>query len=142
LREQAAQSRAVLDSWAVLALVLGETSAAIVVRRHLRRAKAGNTRLFLNVVNLTEVYYRTWQLLGEARAEEIWSLVRALPVEVVPVKEALAREAARVKARHPLSLADAFAVATARLHSAPLLTGDPEILALPRSVVAVRRLER
>lgn len=142
MKRQAAQALAVLDSWAVLALVLGETSAALVVRRHLRRAKTGNTRLLLNIVNLVEVYYRTWQLLGEARAEEIWSLVHDLPIDVVLVKEPLAREAARVKAQHPLSLADAFAVATARLHSAPILTGDPEILALPRSVVSVRRLER
>ena len=142
MKRQGAQAQTVLDSWAVLALLLGETSAALIVRRHLRRAKAGNTRLLLNIVNLTEVFYRTWHLLGEARAEETWSLVRALPVDIVPVKEPLAREAARVKAQHPLSLADAFAVATARLHSAPILTGDPEILALPRSDVAVRRLER
>jgi predicted nucleic acid-binding protein len=85
---------------------------------------------------------RTWQLLGEARADEIGSLVHGLPVDVVLVKEPLAREAARVKAQHPLSLADAFDVVTARLHSAPILTGNPEILALPSSVVSIRRLER
>jgi len=142
LKRQAPQAGAVLDSWAILALVLGGTSAALVVRRQLRRARTGNTRLLLNIVNLSEVYFRTWQLLGEERAEEVWSLVRGLPLDVVPVKEPLAREAARIKARHPLSLADAFAVATARLHSAPILTGDPEILALPPSVVSIRRLER
>ena len=134
--------RAVLDSWAVLALVLGESKAALVVRRHLRRANTGNTRLLLNVVNLAEVHYRVWRTLGEQRADEVWSLVHGLPVDIVPVKEPLAREAARVKALHPVSLADAFAVATARLNAAPILTGDPEILALPRSVVALRRLER
>jgi predicted nucleic acid-binding protein len=35
--------------------------------------------------------------------------------------------AARIKARHPLAYADAFAVATAAAHNAVLLTGDPEI---------------
>ena len=98
--------------------------------------------MLLDIVNLTEVHSRTSQVLGEAKAEDVWSLVRDLPVDVVLVKEPLAREAARVKAQHPLSLADAFAVATARVHGAPILTGDREILALPRSVVAVRRLER
>ena len=33
-----------------------------------------------------------------------------------------------MKARHTLSYADAFAVATALAHDAVLVTGDPEIL--------------
>jgi hypothetical protein len=61
---------------------------------------------------------------------------------VVSVRESLVLEAARVKAVHPVSCADAFAVATARLEHAPIVTGDPEIVALPRSVVRVRRLTR
>jgi predicted nucleic acid-binding protein len=36
--------------------------------------------------------------------------------------------AARIKARHHMAYADAFAVATAVAHGADLLTGDPEIL--------------
>lgn len=46
----------------------------------------------------------------------------------------LTASAARLKSRHRLSYADAFAVATARRHDAPLYTGDPEILALPSLV--------
>ena len=37
-------------------------------------------------------------------------------------------EAARLKAAHPIALADCFAIATAAAHGLPLLTGDPEIL--------------
>ena len=36
----------------------------------------------------------------------------------------------------------AFAVATARMERAPVVTGDPEILSLPRDVVRIRRLQR
>jgi len=43
---------------------------------------------------------------------------------------------------HPLSYADAFAVAAGREEKAPVITGDPEILALPATVVRVRRLDR
>jgi ribonuclease VapC len=35
-------------------------------------------------------------------------------------------EAARIKADHPISFADCFAVATAKRESASILTGDPE----------------
>jgi predicted nucleic acid-binding protein len=42
----------------------------------------------------------------------------------------LIREAARMKAQHRLSYADAFAVATALRESATLVTGDPEVRAV------------
>ena len=68
----------------------------------------------------------------------------APPLQVLKLalQLSVALEAARVKARHPLSYADAFAVATGRLEKAPVLTGDPEILSLPATVVRVRRLDR
>jgi ribonuclease VapC len=46
----------------------------------------------------------------------------------------LVLEAARVKARHTLSYADAFAVALAERLRVPLITGDPEILAMDREL--------
>ena len=87
-------------------------------------------------------FYRTIQLVGEVKAEEHLGLIRAAPIELVPVKEPLVLAAARIKARYALSYADAFAVATARMARAPVVTGDPEILSLPRDVVRIRRLQR
>ncbi len=133
---------AVVDSWAILAFLRAEEPGAAVMRRYLRRAQNGNLRLLLNVVNLGEVFYRLLQLTDETQAEERLAQVKALPIDVVPARESLALEAARVKAAHPLSYADAFAVAMGRLENAPVLTGDPEILALPPTVVRVRRLDR
>jgi len=132
----------VVDSWAILAFLRAEEPGAAAMRRYLRRAQSGNLRLLLNVVNLGEVFYRLLQLTDERQAEERLAQVKALPIDIVPARESLVLEAARVKAAHPLSYADAFAVATGRLEKAPVLTGDPEILALPVTVVRVRRLER
>ena len=133
---------AVVDSWALLAFLRAEEPGATAMRRSLRRAQSGNLRLLLNVVNLGEVFYRLLQLAGEAQAEERLCQVKALPIEIVPARESLVLEAARIKSKYPLSYADAFAVATGRLEKAPVLTGDPEILALPATVVRVRRLDR
>jgi len=133
---------AVADSWAILALMRGEGEAGRTMRRLLHRARGGNLRLLLNLINLGEVFYRTIQLVGEVKAEEHLGLIRAAPIELVPVKEPLVLAAARIKARYALSYADAFAVATARMERAPVVTGDPEILSLPRDVVRVRRLQR
>ncbi len=137
-----AGSAAVVDSWAALAFLRGEGLAGAAMRRHLRRADGGNIRLLMSLVNLGEVYYRMIQLAGGEGAAERLRLLRRLPIEMVPVREPLVMEAGRIKARYRVSFADAFAVATARLAGAAVLTGDPEILALPRDVVRVVRLER
>jgi uncharacterized protein len=131
----------VLDAWAAIAL-LRQEEAATSVRRHLKRAQSGNLRIVINVINLGEVYYRMIQIAGEQRADEGLDLLRHLPIEILPVRERLVLDAARLKAAHRISYADAFAVATARAEGAPVLTGDPEILALPPSVVGVKRLSR
>jgi len=112
------------------------------MRRLLRRAGAGRLRLLLNVVNLGEVYHRLLQLTDRTRADAGLAAIRAASIEVVAAREPLALEAARIKASHRLSYADAFAVATARIERAPVVTGDPEIIALPSSIVRVRRLFR
>jgi predicted nucleic acid-binding protein len=137
-----AGSVAVVDAWAALAFLRREGSADTTMRRYLKRAHRGNLRLLMNLVNLGEVYYRMIQLAGAEDADEWLRLFRQLPIEMVPVREPLAMEAGRVKAQHRISFADAFAVATARLEGGTVLTGDPEILALPRDVVRVVKLER
>lgn len=131
---------AVVDAWALLAFLRGEGQAARSMRRYLRRARAGNLRLLLNVINLGEVYYRIAQLRGREGAREVLDLIRELPLDFYPVRERLVLEAAQLKSEHPLSYADAFAVATARKEQGPVITGDPEILDLPKGIVTVRRL--
>lgn len=133
---------AVVDSWALIALLRAEEPAAGAMSRYLRRAQAGNLRLILNVVNLGEIYYRLIQLTDATQADLRLAQIKSLPIEIAPAREAVVLEAARVKAAHRLSYADAFAVATGRLERAPVLSGDPEILALPPSTVRVRRLDR
>jgi predicted nucleic acid-binding protein len=133
---------AVVDSWSILAFLRAEEPGAAAMRRYLRRARAGNLRLLLNVVNLGEVFYRLIQLTGAAQAEERLAEIKALPIEIVPAREGLVMEAARIKAGHRLAYADAFAVATGRVENAPIITGDPEVLALPATVIRTRKLER
>jgi predicted nucleic acid-binding protein len=135
-------SVAVVDSWSILAFLRAEEPGAAAMRRYLRRARAGNLRLLLNVVNLGEVFYRLIQLTGATQAEERLAEIKALPIEIVPAREGLVMEAARIKAGHRLAYADAFAVATGRAENAPIITGDPEILALPAAVIRTRKLER
>lgn len=90
----------------------------------------------ISQINLGEVLYRAIPRRGERRAmDAVRAVGRRLRVE--DVDGPLVISAARLKAAHRLSYADAFCVATAQRHSAALYTGDPEIVALPELVEVV-----
>jgi predicted nucleic acid-binding protein len=83
----------------------------------------------VSAVNLGEALYRLERDHGQDRAIELIDGVRSVTLVEEPDWELVAA-AAHIKAHGGLSYADAFCVATAQRHSAPLYTGDPEILAL------------
>jgi len=54
----------------------------------------------------------------------------SLPLQVVSSSPEILWQAALLKAGYPLSLADAFAAATAMILDAAIITGDPEFRAV------------
>lgn len=112
---------AVLDAWAVMTLVKRDVGADRV-----RRAIAGGGARMCSV-NLGEVHYVTIRTHGSAVARDQSARIRAAVAVEDPDWE-LVCDAAKIKAKGGLSYADAFCVATARRHAAPLLTGDSEIV--------------
>ena len=124
-----------LDSFALLSWLQGEPGAS-VVEAHLAKASAGRgTRCWASVVNLAEVYYRLFRSLGMEAADDFWkAAIRGeIPVTIVDATRTRVLEAARLKARFPIALADAFAVQAAREKDVPLVTGDPEIRAVEKT---------
>ena len=69
-----------------------------------------------------------------SEAERVLRYLETLPLEIVSNGYAKVIDAARVKARFPLSYADAFAVATAIRLGGCVVTGDPEFAAVEDSV--------
>lgn len=117
--------RVVLDAWAIIAVARGEPAAA-AVSSEIERDRAG-----ASWINLGEAYYVVARESGRAAAAAVIAEARADLVCEAPSPDRVLA-AAGVKTEHRLSYADAFAVATAEAHRAPLMTGDPEILALER----------
>lgn len=134
-----------LDAWAVLAWLQGEPAAAAV--KNLLEWAEGNEKakhalagllsgldtppqLFLNLVNLGEVYYILGRRQGASEAKEVIEAIKSGPVNLVEATEEVVMSAAAIKMKHALSYADAFAAATAQLKNASLLTGDPELKSL------------
>jgi predicted nucleic acid-binding protein len=122
-----------LDSWAVLAWLDGEEPALSRVDQVL------GTRPVISWINLVEVYYRLERDHGRPAADEtLRSLRAALRPELPGTVRML--EAARMKARASIALADCFAAVTAAAHDLTLLTGDPELLGLADSPCALEDL--
>lgn len=117
--------RYVLDTFAVMAYLRGETGGE-AVRDLLRRAHNKEVALSLCLVNYGEVLYMTERKGGLEAAQEAIRIVEQLPLEVAPVGRALTFAAAHIKAHHPISYADVFAVALAQELEATVVTGDPE----------------
>jgi len=128
-----AKRRSLLDSWALIAYLSGERSGA-AVRDLLRAADAAGERLLMNEVNIGEVYYLVAKRRSPAAAETFLHTFETMPID--PITNAFAEviEAAKLKAQHAISYADAFAAATAIRHGAILVTGDREFRALEGQV--------
>jgi len=115
----------VLDSHAILAYINDEP-AAEVVQNYLDFGRNGRAELYMNVVNLGEVYYVLSRRKGVDVANMAMALLKREPITFIIADERLALMAGRIKAFHKLSYADAFAAATAIDLDAILLTGDDE----------------
>lgn len=128
-----AKKRVLLDSFALLAF-LNKESGFEKVRSLLREANRSRKPLLMNEINVGEVYYVTAKERSPQQAEDFLNRLETLPVQPVANSFTDVIEAARLKARFPISYADAFAVATAIRMNAALVTGDPEFRRLENLV--------
>ena len=114
----------ILDACSVIAYLLKEDGADIV-ETLIGDAIDNKTEVSMHKLNLYEVYYDTWKSLGEETAENMYNTFMKLPVSIIDsISDELMTEAARLKTEHRVSVADSFALATARLKGAVLVTSD------------------
>jgi predicted nucleic acid-binding protein len=119
-----------LDSWVILAWLRDQAPGAAAMARLWEQADAGRTQLVMNIVNLGEVFCIVAKARGEASARTVLQNLQGRRMEIASASDELVLEAATLKARYPISYADAFAAATALGRGARLVTGDPEMRAL------------
>jgi predicted nucleic acid-binding protein len=90
----------------------------------LEKIEKGEAKGYINVINLTEIHYILSRISPEV-AEEKQRILRIYGLKVVPIKDnGLWREAGKIKCHHSLSLADAFAAATAQSLKTKLVVGS------------------
>jgi ribonuclease VapC len=123
----------VLDSFALIAFFRGETGHDVVAAL-LERAGERDTPVHMTEVNYAEVKYMIIRKDGVQHWDEIVRDLPTLPIEFHPIDRELSDSAADFKARHRLSLADAFAAALAKQKKAELVTGAPEFKQLEKEI--------
>lgn len=136
--KKAANKVFVLDSWAILAYLEGEP-AAQQVRQVLRTARRKRAVALLSLIAYGECLYVIEREQGLRHAQRAIGIIDQLALRVMPVDRGLVFEAAHVKARYPVSYADAFSVALAKQYGGRVMTGDREFEAV-ESEVAIRWL--
>ena len=115
----------VLDAFALMAYLKGEPSAQRI-RDLLSDAEHRKCQLYMSIINLGEVLYNLERNNGLNKAREALTIIQSLPLEILPADPQTVFAAAHIKANHPISYADAFAITAALQLTGGVLTGDPE----------------
>jgi len=125
--------RIVFDAHAILRWAQKE-SGYQKVKSLMISCREGSASGFMNRLNLGEVHYKTIRVLGLEGAKDFMENFVRLPITIILPDEALIWKATELKAQYPISYAGCFAAATALIHHASVLTGDPEFKKLTKVV--------
>lgn len=123
----------VFDSYALLAYCEGE-EAGESVKDILKKASLNEAEVFVCIVNWGEMYYIALRENGADTAELYKNTLSEYPIKKINADEELTLQAARYKAFHKISYADAYACALAKMRKAELVTGDKEFKAVEGEV--------
>lgn len=115
----------VLDTSALLTLIEDEAGAD-VVQNIIESAGSDNVRILVSFMSFMEVFYITLQKRDIEEAQTRVYLMESLPITRVESTASLSVTAARLKAKHRISVADAWIAALAVERNAVLIHKDPE----------------
>jgi uncharacterized protein len=120
------ESRLVLDGWLVMEWLKERPRTAQLFRELLEMVEASKVELFMSEITAGEIYYLTAKDWGTCRAEEMLWLFETWSVQTLNASRERILDAARLKAIHAISYADAFVAALAIELDLPVITGDPD----------------
>jgi predicted nucleic acid-binding protein len=114
----------ILDACGLIAF-LGDEPGSRVIETLLRRALIKDCEIYMNIINLLEVYYGIYREDGKDKADEIYNKVVNLPITIIDrLTEEHIKESGRLKASYKISLADSIVLAYGRLNNAKIITSD------------------
>jgi len=114
----------VLDACALIALLNGEQGGE-EVNRLLRKTDLGEISVYINIVNLLEVYYDRIKISSLKKADVFLETIYNSYIEILETQnKEIIKNAGRLKASYKMSLADSFALSSAIYKQATIITAD------------------
>ena len=85
-------------------------------------------KLYISKINEGEIFYKLYKYLGESIAFGFREDLKhgIVPISVVSINDKRAERASEIKAKYPVSYADAFCIDLAMEMNLPVITGDTE----------------
>jgi len=119
----------ILDSFAILCLFdKRRRRENRAIKSYLSDAEEGKITLYMSKINEGEVFYKLYKYIGAPVAIGFREDIRKgiIPLRVVAVTDRRIERASEIKARYPISYADAFCIELAQDMDMPIITGDEE----------------
>jgi len=114
----------IFDACALIAFMNNEEGSD-EVEKVLEEAIEGNIEIFMNKINIFEIYYGVYREEGQVIADEAYQRILKQPITIInTLKDEVFRVAGRIKAKYKLSLADSIVLGEAATKNAVVLTSD------------------
>jgi len=114
----------ILDACALIA-ILNDEEGSQRVDYIFQEAEDKKCLVYMNKLNLFEVYYTISKRIDVKRAEEVLSELIDTPLIIIDrLEDDVFKEAGRLKTKYKISLADSIALAEAKVKEAQLVTSD------------------
>jgi predicted nucleic acid-binding protein len=115
----------VLDACALIAYFAKEDGAEKIKEILKQAIENKNTIIYMNKINLLEVYYDVVKTYNEREAHNMMEIVAEMPIEIIhELNDNAFKKAGLLKAKYKISLADSIALAESITRNATLITSD------------------
>ncbi|MDR2425297.1 MAG: PIN domain-containing protein [Prevotellaceae bacterium] len=115
----------VLDACALIAYFAKENGAENVRNIFKEAIDNTNTKIFMNKINLLEVYYDVIKNYNKQEADKMLETVNGMPVKIIKeLEDAVFKKAGYLKSKYKISLADSIARAENIIRNGQLITSD------------------
>ena len=114
----------IFDACALIALLKKERGFD-KINALLDEAHTGQSVIYMNTINLIEVYYWFYRALGKEKSALILEKIYTMPVQFIDtIDEIIFSEASRLKAQYAIPLGDSIGLATAVKLGGLFVTAD------------------
>ena len=115
----------ILDACALIAYFTKENGAENIKELFKQAIDDTNTSVYMNKINLLEVYYDVIKSYDEQTANNMLKIVAEMPIKIIhEISDAVMKKAGYLKSKYRISLADSIAIAESITRDGILITSD------------------